>query len=127
HIFIYDSQLLHILYRFFSLLLPPPPRSTLFPYTTLFRSQRADERNVSESNADGGACRSGRSPERPRDPALPAARPTSLSRSLDIGKTASDSPGLHPPRCSTPHCRQPVATACQGHRSQFAEGIGSHH
>src|SRR5205814_8657240 len=25
-------------YPFFSLLTPPPPRSTLFPYTTLFRS-----------------------------------------------------------------------------------------
>src|SRR5438552_1813544 len=27
---------------FFFLLLPRPPRSTLFPYTTLFRSPRAD-------------------------------------------------------------------------------------
>src|SRR5437870_10595757 len=28
---------------FFFLLLRPPPRSTLFPYTTLFRSQAADK------------------------------------------------------------------------------------
>src|SRR5205085_11570090 len=28
-------------YLFFFLLTPRPPRSTLFPYTTLFRSQRA--------------------------------------------------------------------------------------
>src|SRR5205814_7437321 len=28
--------------RFFSLFSPPPPISTLFPYTTLFRSVRAD-------------------------------------------------------------------------------------
>src|SRR5437762_8493935 len=27
------------------LMLPPPPRSTLFPYTTLFRSQRAIHRS----------------------------------------------------------------------------------
>src|SRR5439155_27130238 len=31
----------------FFLLIPPPPRSTLFPYTTLFRSQRlTDQRHV---------------------------------------------------------------------------------
>src|SRR5690349_24724573 len=37
-----------------SLLLPPPPRSTLFPYTTLFRSRRYDR----------GTQRSPRSPSR---------------------------------------------------------------
>src|SRR5207253_7971450 len=30
-----------LVYQFFFLLLPRPPRSTLFPYTTLFRSGRA--------------------------------------------------------------------------------------
>src|SRR5205085_12660027 len=29
-----------LILRFFFLMLRPPPRSTLFPYTTLFRSQR---------------------------------------------------------------------------------------
>src|SRR5690348_18211827 len=29
----------------FFLMIPPPPRSTLFPYTTLFRSQSADDRD----------------------------------------------------------------------------------
>src|SRR5207249_11810627 len=29
------------LFSFFFLMIPPPPRSTLFPYTTLFRSSRA--------------------------------------------------------------------------------------
>src|SRR5207248_10748741 len=29
----------YFLFLSFSLLLPPPPRSTLFPYTTLFRSR----------------------------------------------------------------------------------------
>src|SRR5437660_11012562 len=32
------SQYMHSACFFFSLLLLPPPRSTLFPYTTLFRS-----------------------------------------------------------------------------------------
>src|SRR5439155_27207139 len=31
---------LHILYPFFFLMIRRPPRSTLFPYTTLFRSQK---------------------------------------------------------------------------------------
>src|SRR5207248_9269280 len=31
---------------FFSLMSPPPPRSTLFPYTTLFRSTREDGRGA---------------------------------------------------------------------------------
>src|SRR5256885_12429648 len=31
-----------------------PPRSTLFPYTTLFRSHRADERGEHERNGEAG-------------------------------------------------------------------------
>src|SRR5438552_18402800 len=31
----------YLSYCFFFLMIPPPPRSTLFPYTTLFRSQFA--------------------------------------------------------------------------------------
>src|SRR5437867_9431431 len=42
--------LLHPIFIFFFLLLPRPPRSTLFPYTTLFRSQRKRRRN------DRGDC-----------------------------------------------------------------------
>src|SRR6218665_2885916 len=30
----------HLTYPFFFLMIPRPPRSTLFPYTTLFRSRR---------------------------------------------------------------------------------------
>src|SRR5436305_11873635 len=32
----------HLSFHFFFLLIRPPPRSTLFPYTTLFRSPRID-------------------------------------------------------------------------------------
>src|SRR3989475_4955738 len=37
---IYYSQLTHFYLLFFFLMIRRPPRSTLFPYTTLFRSQR---------------------------------------------------------------------------------------
>src|SRR3989454_12819866 len=35
---VYDSPLIHSLCLFFFLMIRRPPRSTLFPYTTLFRS-----------------------------------------------------------------------------------------
>src|SRR5438045_7782895 len=40
---------------FFSLMIPRPPRSTLFPYTTLFRSPRPEPRQC--RRAHGGPCR----------------------------------------------------------------------
>src|SRR6266536_4522865 len=48
------------LYIFFFLMIRRPPRSTLFPYTTLFRSRRAD-RGVRRC---AGPCRPGRGPPR---------------------------------------------------------------
>src|SRR2546429_9668068 len=39
----YLHSLLHTIYFFFFLMIRRPPRSTLFPYTTLFRSQTAAE------------------------------------------------------------------------------------
>src|SRR5437762_10272694 len=44
--YMFASSLLRIPHNvlFFSPLLRPPPRSTLFPYTTLFRSHRAIQR-----------------------------------------------------------------------------------
>src|SRR5690348_18144664 len=36
---------------FFFLMIRPPPRSTLFPYTTLFRSHRRDRRELREGHA----------------------------------------------------------------------------
>src|SRR5699024_12273693 len=43
--FVLSTPSLPLCFRFFFLLLRPPPRSTLFPYTTLFRSH--DERKFS--------------------------------------------------------------------------------
>src|SRR5690349_23071187 len=48
---------------FFFLLIRPPPTSTLFPYTTLFRSQNAD----CESLADGGKDRAPGNSKRHRE------------------------------------------------------------
>src|SRR5438270_7096928 len=50
---------------FFFLMLRPPPRSTLFPYTTLFRSSR--RRSVSAVTGKGISGRSGRSQSRTRE------------------------------------------------------------
>src|SRR5207302_5205583 len=48
---------------FFFLLIPQPPRSTLFPYTTLFRSQarrNCCRRTVSCGSFSGDGCRTER-------------------------------------------------------------------
>src|SRR2546429_3682379 len=62
---------LTVSFFFFFLMIRRPPRSTLFPYTTLFRSLRAlghcgyhvavdvdGSNGVLDSNSRGGACRS---------------------------------------------------------------------
>src|SRR5207249_10929225 len=45
------ALLLDLLHSFF-LLIPPPPRSTLFPYTTLFRSTTIAYRVISDGPID---------------------------------------------------------------------------
>src|SRR6266571_8928963 len=45
-------------YSFFFLMIRPPPRSTLFPYTTLFRSLRHGHRPVRGARARSAARRS---------------------------------------------------------------------
>src|SRR2546422_5873415 len=49
--FFKPSSLLHLLFFFF-LMIRRPPRSTLFPYTTLFRSHRLLERAADDLDAD---------------------------------------------------------------------------
>src|SRR2546423_10097749 len=51
-----------------------PPRSTLFPYTTLFRSQGDRGRPVGNARRAGGVGRRGRDRLRPRLPRSPAPR-----------------------------------------------------
>src|SRR5437870_12472688 len=67
---IQQSLLLFLLFLFFFLLIPRPPRSTLFPYTTLFRSQPQlglfdprRRRRVTLGLAQQGAAQGARSEE----------------------------------------------------------------
>src|SRR6476660_10394367 len=48
---------------FFFLMIRRPPRSTLFPYTTLFRSRRSSPSSGRPTAAIDGPCRSARSEE----------------------------------------------------------------
>src|SRR5271165_7395164 len=50
--FVKEIKLIHFIFFFF-LMIRRPPRSTLFPYTTLFRSVAASD-NVSYDGADAG-------------------------------------------------------------------------
>src|SRR6266550_8220699 len=52
-----------ILYFLFFLMIRRPPRSTLFPYTTLFRSSRSPSATGPAPAAPGRGCRSRRSEE----------------------------------------------------------------
>src|SRR3989441_3730069 len=66
---------------FFFLMIRRPPRSTLFPYTTLFRSglfPRVDDKNKSDLG-NGATSTSGRPPSRHSDPAA-------LATISDVGK-----------------------------------------
>src|SRR2546430_17185278 len=44
---------------FFFLMIRRPPRSTLFPYTTLFRSFTVNDAAMERSRSDSGCCRWG--------------------------------------------------------------------
>src|SRR5574337_1947497 len=48
---------------FFFLMIRRPPRSTLFPYTTLFRSRRVVARRISRTCCESRSTRSARSEE----------------------------------------------------------------
>src|SRR5256885_11095233 len=46
-------------FLFFFLMIRRPPRSTLFPYTTLFRSNETRRSRICRTRRDGGGSRSG--------------------------------------------------------------------
>src|SRR3989475_12842941 len=68
------SSVLFLLFFFFFLMIRRPPRSTLFPYTTLFRSRRGSRRQAREH----GARR--RDPQGRLRPALGAVRDRKSTR-----------------------------------------------
>src|SRR5690348_18354826 len=51
-LFFYYSVISHLLLSFFFLMIRRPPRSTLFPYTTLFRSGHVAGRSEQEDRGD---------------------------------------------------------------------------
>src|SRR5256885_16268943 len=55
---------------FFFLMIRRPPRSTLFPYTTLFRSRRHRDRRLREALEDARVARGGRRPRPEREEAV---------------------------------------------------------
>src|SRR3712207_7301422 len=57
------------IYIFFFLMIRRPPRSTLFPYTTLFRSHGRHGRRHRHGDADGHAAAAGRGRRAARRPA----------------------------------------------------------
>src|SRR2546426_6675564 len=73
---------------FFFLMIRRPPRSTLFPYTTLFRSRLERQDGSAASRSDGGSDR--RRFSRAAAPRAPAARPR-LERAAPLhGRTRSE-------------------------------------
>src|SRR5216683_6362949 len=89
---LFRSLVFHFSFFFF-LMIRRPPRSTLFPYTTLFRSQAADPPGHSAAAQLAAQSRNSR---RLTD-ALhqrPAAKPESLSGPAGPGHLADDSVAL---------------------------------
>src|SRR5690625_6801076 len=84
-------------------MLPPPPRSTLFPYTTLFRSRRDEGEgrvHASGPTARSPAVRSA-SPDAWTSCWRSTSRPSRWSKSLDWGGSLICAPaatGHHDPR-----------------------------
>src|SRR5205814_2761032 len=78
------SSLSHLLLSLFSSLLPPPPRSTLFPYTTLFRSACQDGRQLVARRAQLGL----RGLRRGTRAFLPAGLGTGFLCLLPLGQVA---------------------------------------
>src|SRR5436190_3572882 len=69
-------------------MIPRPPRSTLFPYTTLFRSRCAWRSTVSTTSAltTASSARNSSSPARllPRQPPTPTRSRNAMSAELEL-------------------------------------------
>src|SRR2546422_10173008 len=84
--FIYPHLFHSLSFFFFFLMIRRPPRSTLFPYTTLFRSRR-DREGHGRSASGGARCGRDAPPRRDREE-LPARIQTAPQR-LDLGNRAA--------------------------------------
>src|SRR5699024_4991378 len=110
---------------FFSLLIPLPPSSTLFPYTTLFRSFRCLTHSRPRSRAGAGVHAVGRQPP-------PHRRSGTSTRGLECLRPSADSlaPGrLRPDGAATfpqrAACRTGAGRRCLGGRTWRPRGTGT--
>src|SRR3989475_8145242 len=92
--FVLASRTVDILFSlvFFFLMIRRPPRSTLFPYTTLFRSHRATARGRPSCGLRPGLPGAGPFPAplaRPRFLTLPAAR-VAVGATINLATPAAD-------------------------------------
>src|SRR3989442_5296362 len=89
--------------HFFFLMIRPPPRSTLFPYTTLFRSRPGPSSRRASSDPDVGAAarRAGQHEGRRRAPVQPAA-----------GRARREPHDLKSTRLNSSHVRISYAAFC---------------
>src|SRR3712207_7539056 len=69
---------------FFFLMIRRPPRSTLFPYTTLFRSPHHGDDRAAGPREDDGACRPGAAPQRARTAEGARVRPRSEEHTSEL-------------------------------------------
>src|SRR2546421_1238874 len=99
----------NLVFFFFFLMIRRPPRSTLFPYTTLFRSVRADE--IGEAALPGAA--------QLHDPrGAPGAR--------HLGSVPGEAPGPHPAR-ERHRVQAARAQPLRGEHARLPGGAHGHH
>src|SRR5690348_18362110 len=80
----------------FFLLLPRPPRSTLFPYTTLFRSARVERPQIDAVEVDAGVVAQPLREARKHD-ARPAPAPRIGAQSRDFHRSEEHTSELQSP------------------------------
>src|SRR5256885_16077759 len=89
------------MFSFLFLMIRRPPRSTLFPYTTLFRSVRKGERSQA-AGALGSGSFARRHPGATTARRAAAPRHVALSSHLDVFAQTIHSPARPPPGSSLP-------------------------
>src|SRR6266566_6721219 len=88
---------LYVIFSFFFLMLRRPPRSTLFPYTTLFRSTRAPTPNTASGSAPATAAVATARAPATRTRVACAARGIMMSVSRRCFSSCADSRRITPP------------------------------
>src|SRR2546422_7832858 len=104
-----------LIFRFFFLMIRRPPRSTLLPYTTLFRSgveraHRTDmegQAHVHERPGEGAAEHRDGQDVRPREPQRGLTRNPSVERSSVCRSSQIPARDATPGRKRSSHCRPP--------------------